>query len=138
MADISVVVEKLHGFETADDIAEYFREYGIQAFPQEARSCAISQFVEMETGAAGNIITTTREISLQETVVENLEDGEEYTYEQDVWSMTHSHAMVEFVRNFDSGRYPFLVVNGYEFDPNYDEMDMIYYCSCDKCVESRY
>lgn len=51
MADLNVVMEKLHSFETADDLAEFFRGYGIKAVPCNAKECVISRSIMEETGA---------------------------------------------------------------------------------------
>lgn len=112
MVDIGVVVDKLHGFETADEIADFFRYRGIKAYPQEARSCAISQFVAEETGLAGHIVTTTRDLSVQEVV-----KGSQYEYYEELYCMEHSAAMVEFIRKFDTGAYPDLVADGFIYEP---------------------
>ena len=128
MADLNIVVEKLHSFEDADDLADYFRQYGIQARPQESRACAITAFVEIETGEVGNIMTSTREITLRET----MKDSFGYDQEMDVAVIQHTHAMVQFVRNYDTGKYPFLVEDGYEYDPNGIDFEG-HYCYCMEC-----
>lgn len=138
MVDISVVVGKLHDFETADAIADYFQHYGIKAMPQEARSCAISQFVQQETGlSSDDVMTTTREVNLQKTVRVESEEGT-YEFQEDVWSMQHTHAMAHFVRNFDLGKYPFLVMEGYEVSDQDIDPDLYEYCSCLHCERERY
>lgn len=128
MADFDIVVEKLHSFENADDLADYFRQYGVLAKPQEARSCAISVFVGIETGETGNVITSTREITIQETILDH--DGD--FYQVDRGAIQHTHTMVEFVRNFDTGKYPFLVEEGYEYDTAID-VESSLYCYCKEC-----
>src|ERR1051325_6328140 len=116
MADFDVVVDKLHSLESADEIADLLRSYGIKAYPQEARSCAISKFVEMETGKVGRIITSTECITVNE-VIGPLSDYVYDVYEQTTEMISHSPAMHRFVRKFDSGAYPDLIVEGYNYDP---------------------
>lgn len=119
MADFGIVAEKLMSFESADDLADYLRDYGIKAEPQNARACAISVFVEQETGLTGKIITTTQTLTHDE-----LNDLGYYdTYEQ----FNHTDAMREFVKAFDKGMYPSLIIDGYEFDV------AEYSCSCSLC-----
>lgn len=127
MADLNVVVEKLQSFETADDLADYFKQYGIKASPQKANACAISVFVEIETGEVGNIMTSTRELSLRETLIDD--DG--YEYEVSRAEFQHSHAMAQFVRKFDSGKYPFLIEDNAQYDYEYNSDDG--YCFCVTC-----
>jgi hypothetical protein len=105
MADVGVVMEKLHSFETADDIAGYFMDYGIKAEPQKARSCAISQFVEIETGYSVCTGSNKLFVDLEENaVLRGL--GDYYK---------HTPAMAEFVQNYDKGMYPELIVDGFKF-----------------------
>lgn len=119
MADFDVVVDKLKNFETADDMAEFFRGYGIVAEPRNARSCAISKFVTEETGLTG---VTTSMSSV--TVYADEEETRADKYSQ------HTYAMAEFVDKYDKGYYPDLVEKGYEieFNPSYEA------CKCPGCV----
>lgn len=103
MADISVVADKLQGFESADDLAEFFRGYGIIAQPMNARACAITKFVEVETGEK-NVITTTTAVIIED------EDGEE------IYSLRNTEAMAAFIKAYDTGTYPDLIEAGFEKD----------------------
>lgn len=103
MVDISVVHEKLSGFETADELAEFFRNYGIVAQPRNARACAITKFVEIETGER-NVITSTNALRLEN------EDGEQ------LCSFPHTSAMADFVEMYDKGCFSDLVEEGYEIE----------------------
>lgn len=116
MADLGVVLDKLSGFESADDLAAFLIGYGIVATPQDARQCAISQFIRTETGEAG-IITTTFGISIEKNDINSL------PYQEQVFK--HTNAMKEFVRGFDRNAYPELVEDGYDFDEGT--------CSCWHC-----
>lgn len=94
MAEFSVVMEKLQSFETADDLAEFFRGYGIKA-RFGSRVCAISEFVRIETGM---VEVKTSHVSV------NTED--EFTE----YRAVHTKAMAEFIHKYDSCDYPDLVV----------------------------
>lgn len=102
MADISVVADKLQGFETADDLAEFFRGYGIIAQPMNSRACAITQFVVEETGET-NVCTTTTTCFIEDE------------YGEQTFAFLHTPAMSDFVKKFDTGVYPDLVEEGYTF-----------------------
>lgn len=102
MTDLSVVIEKLHGFETADDLADFFRSYGIVAQPRDARSCAVSRFVASETG----LVPTTNMSAI--TFYED--ESEEFN----TLSYSHTDAIRMFVDQYDRGAYPDLIEKGYE------------------------
>lgn len=121
MADFSVVVDKLHQFETADEIADYFRYYGIKANVQDARSCAISEFVQRETGLEGRVITSTTSLAL---IAEGAMVWDDATVE-----VEHTKAMHQFVKKFDSGAYPDLL----NCEVQQEIWDCV--CYCEKCYE---
>lgn len=109
MADFSVIVGKLHDFETAEDLAEYFRYCEIKAKPRSARECAISKFVESETGEVGKIVTNNSNVSVR------AEGGLGFSE-----CIEHTKAMTDFVRRYDLGFYPELVEDGFAFlDPKF-------------------
>lgn len=102
MADLSVVMDKLHGFESSEDLAEFFRGYGIKARPKNSRACAISQFVLEETGLF-NILTDSRSVT-------------HYRDERSTEicnKIPHTDAMAEFIGLYDTGCYPDLVEKNY-------------------------
>lgn len=101
MADLQVVMEKLQGFETEEDLADYLHDYGIVARPRQARSCAIAKFVKIETGLDVVVVNS------DAVRIENV-DG--FT----TGSFRHTNAMANFVANYDRGWYPELVEEGYE------------------------
>lgn len=110
MADLNIVMEKLQGFDTADALADYFRDYGIIAQPRNARACAIAQFVRVETGVNGIVINTS---------ALRIEDEDGCVTE----CIPHTVAMEDFVEKYDRGYYPDLIEAGYEMDiisENYD------------------
>jgi hypothetical protein len=106
MADIDVVMDKLHNFESADDLAEYFEDYGIIARPRHTRSCAIAQFVSIETGRP--IVVAGHALRIED------ENGALIEY------IRHTEAMAQFVQNYDYGRYPNLIEKGYEVHDSID------------------
>lgn len=125
MADFNVIIDKLHGFETADELADYFRYCGIKAIPGDARSCAITVFVEDEMGVSGQIVTSTDCIELHEEVVESYGHG--YTEVRQM--IRHTDAMKKFVKAFDKEEYPELIIDGYE--------SVISGCMCYSCNNAK-
>lgn len=101
MADFSVVIDKLHSFETADDLADFLRGYGIKAQPKRSRSCAITKFVMEETGLE-DVLTTGLHVSVLGRDALTLDVFIE-TKENNTPAMTH------FVYKFDTNQYPDLV-----------------------------
>lgn len=102
MADLSVVMDKLHGFETADDLAEFFRGYGIKAIPMSSSSCAVSKFVVEETGLF-NILTDSISVT----------HYRDFVLEEICNKIPHTDVIKEFVGLYDRGCYPDLVKEGY-------------------------
>ncbi len=95
--DIQVVYDKLCSFETAGELAEYFKDLGIRGEQQDSINCPITRFVEMETGL-DNVNTDT------EYLTTYTPGGREILFKE-----PHSDAMVNFVHYFDLGRYPDLI-----------------------------
>ena len=104
MVEFAVVMDKLSSFDTADDLADFFRGYGIKAQPRNARACAISQFVTEETGLKGIVTNTT-------AVTVYTDEMEQYCS----FHQNHTEAMMDFVERYDMGYYPDLIQNGYEY-----------------------
>lgn len=115
MADLNVVMDKLHGFETADDLAEFFRGYGILARPSCATECAISKFIIEEADILQQDITTT-----QDSVAVFIPmESEGLTIRSTRFTKVdfpNTDAMAEFVERYDAGYYPLLVEKGYEVE----------------------
>jgi hypothetical protein len=117
---LGVVIDKLHSFETADEIADYFRSCGIVAEPMEGHKCAISKFIETETGEVGRIMTTISHVELN-SVSEN-----------DIYIITderfeNTPAMRRFIRKFDLGYYKDLIIEGFNFENG---------CHCSDCLKN--
>lgn len=106
--DLNVVIDKLHSFETAADLAEFFRGYGIVAQPRDASACAITKFVMEETGLP---FVRTNSFAIRFYDAEEDYDGLELLKE-----FQHTKAMVQFVDNYDRGHYPDLIKPGYEIN----------------------
>jgi hypothetical protein len=107
MMDLSVVIQKLQGFETADTLADHFRGYGIKAQPRSARSCPIAQYVSMETGLSG-IVVNTCSVRLEN------DEGDQLNV------FPNSGPMCDFVEMYDKGYYPDLIAEGFEIDETYN------------------
>lgn len=101
MADLSVVMDKLQGFENADDIAAFLQGYGIKAMPRQAQACAITMFIKEETGMT-NIATGTKNVVVY--------DSEDSRSVNDI-RITHTDAIEQFVLNYDQYKYPLLQVD---------------------------
>lgn len=105
MADISVVFDKLQGFETADDLAEFFKGYGVKAQPGRARACAISKFVAEETGI---MCVSSDANSICVYDVDGLGIATKVT------TLLCTEAMSDFIHNYDRCCYPSLIEDGFE------------------------
>lgn len=100
MADISVVMDKLRSFETADELAEFFRGYGINAKPKSANDCVISRFVKAETGI--NYVSTTSV---------NILSYMRYADDETRAEHDMTKVMSDFIYRYDKGEYPDLIEN---------------------------
>lgn len=96
MIDFTVAYDKLAQFETADDIAEYMESCGIKATRGQMRSCAVSQWMKEQTGT---IIRT----GVSSITTYDVNDSY-------VDSFMVNSVVADFIRNFDYGDYPQLVV----------------------------
>ena len=110
MIDFEVAYDKLAGLETADEIADLMRDYGIKAEPCESRKCAISVWMEGQTGlSVSTNLAYTRAI-----IVNRLDDdGMEYYIDHPgIEEKDHTEAMAKFIENFDTYKYPDLIKRG--------------------------
>lgn len=99
--DFDVAYDKLAGLETADEIADLFRGYGIKARPRNSSQCAISKWMAAQTGM--KIVTNnhcTRAVDSKYAVINGLQRN-------------NSDPMRNFIRHFDSNGYPDLVGERY-------------------------
>ena len=103
MIDFDVAYDKLASLETADEIADLFRDYGIKAVPQEARACAITVWMEGMTGLHISTGVKSMKIVIPEA-------GDPLDYKSIASTLRqHSPAMEHFVAKFDSREYPDLI-----------------------------
>lgn len=102
MIDFQVAFDKLAQFETPGEIAKYLESCGIRACRRDASACAISQWMRNQTGL--RIRTNYAEVGVLKP----------FSSFDTTESESHTPAMSQFARNFDSGDYPDL------------EMDNIY------------
>lgn len=102
MIDFQVAFDKLASLETADDLAELFRDHGVKARPADSRSCAITVWLEDQTGL--NVATNTSYVRVVTAI-----GHYEYEDDRDIAPRQLSPAMAEFVRRFDAFMYPDLM-----------------------------
>jgi hypothetical protein len=103
MIDFSVAYDKLAQFQTADELADFFRSEGLKAVPQSGTSCAISQWMTKTTGDL--VYTTYYDINFKPEMASEtmMKFGQVEAIE------SNTPAMAEFARKFDNGQYPDLV-----------------------------
>lgn len=106
MIDFQVAFDKLASLESADEIADFFRYEGIKAVPANSRACAITVWMEKQTGL--NIATNSVVTRPVDVVLGN--DGcPDY---KEILGAPYQHltpTMAEFVFRFDCDHYPDLV-----------------------------
>ena len=92
--DVSVLVDKLNGFQHQDEIAQFLMAEDIKGVPQNARRCVITNWVIRESGetwiTTGAVIRVWEKCDLKEC----------YPLTETVHS---------FIKNFDHSDYPELV-----------------------------
>lgn len=98
---VTPYLEKLAGFETAEQIRSFMVNEEVKAIRRRSDSCAVAEYVRRESGQkvsvrGGAVHTPCRLLS-----VTTHEDGEEIK--------RNTPAMREFILNFDNGDYPELV-----------------------------
>lgn len=104
MIDFDVAFDKLAGLETADEIADLFRQYGIKARRHKSRACAITRWMEDITGL--DIATTEASVAIVRVPIGSTKESLDYS---PVESRPTTDAMAMFIENFDMGDYPDLV-----------------------------
>lgn len=104
MIDFHVAADKLAGFQTADEIAEYLQHEGIKAYQQAGDSCAISVYMNNLTGQkvfTGGQTMFLNPPSMRDGCIDLSESEDHHPL---------SSPMKQFITNFDSGLYPDLVL----------------------------
>jgi hypothetical protein len=102
--DVSVAHDKLTGFQSADELAEFFKQEGIQGSCGLATSCAIAKWMQQTTG---RLIAVSKDEMWDET-----DEDIDYLTAKDKL-VKHNEVLSDFVFKFDRGYYPELV-NDYE------------------------
>lgn len=97
MIDFGVAYDKLAQFETADEIAEYFRGEGIKGSCGLYSSCAIAVWMTKTTGRMAHVSTSDIWVIGEQSPI-----GDRVT-------LNHTDAMMDFVYHFDHGHYPDLI-----------------------------
>lgn len=104
---IEEAYQLLTKFESAEDLAGYFKALGIKAVPAKAGECAISQYMVREAGVK---YSQTLPYSGNYSCAKMGEiRGKTMTlqwWNDNVWTGTHTPAMSAFINNFDNRRYP--------------------------------
>lgn len=98
MIDFQVAYDKLAGLETAEDIADLFRDYDVKGVRSDSESCAITVWMTEQTG----LFIRTNNISVRAV------DESGYRISQDRYQKL-TKAMESFIHKFDFGFYPDLV-----------------------------
>jgi hypothetical protein len=107
MLDYHVAYKTLAQFDTADEIADFFRSEGIQAARAMADSCAISKWMTDTTGMEiSTNLTSVRAVRLNQEMADFITI--EGTYQ------CHTEAMRVFVEKFDGGQYPDLIADRHD------------------------
>lgn len=88
----------ISGFETADEIADFFRKEGIKGYRGEIESCPIANYVS--AGCGGKVQMDDKSLITIDPTNPEKEVG---------WVLEHTPAMAEFIKRFDAGDYPDLV-----------------------------
>lgn len=95
MIDYIVARDKLAQFETADEIADFFRREGVQGEKGMSDRCPIAQWMTEQTG--GPIVVSTLEMWNA--------GAEDFLDNDTIHRINHTEAMTDFVDRFDSGFY---------------------------------
>lgn len=98
MIDFDVAYDKLSSLETADEIANLFRSYGIKAQPKSSTNCAISQWMYQQTGIP---------VATNQDNITGFSNG--FLYRMAELERISTPAMKSFITRFDMRVYPDLV-----------------------------
>ena len=93
MYDVQVLIDKISGFETADEIAKCLKENNVKGYRQIAYSCAISAYF---TDLGDKVISSS---TCFLDVEIRLNNGERF-------NILCTNALGDFIGRFDSGYYP--------------------------------
>lgn len=87
MIDPIVAFDKLAGFQSAREIADYFRSEGIRGFRMDAFSCPIAAFMQDQTGRRFSVCR------------------DDVSTNDDQFAFETTTPMADFIVNFDYGLY---------------------------------
>lgn len=100
MIDPGVCFDKLAGFQTADEIADYFKGEGIQGQMQIETRCPIATYFYRHTDSLFVSVGT---------IIELHTAHPSYDHAQSQWLAECTEAMNDFIQVFDEGEYPELI-----------------------------
>lgn len=104
MIDVSVLVDKLNGLGTGQDVRDFLVDQGIRGCPQESHNCPISNWIRRESGCA---VSTETVVAVFET--DPCKPVQQYSLEDGPKS---------FVSAFDAGIWPELITIGWNTEFN--------------------
>lgn len=108
MVEVEVLVDKLNGFQSEQEIAEFFHHQGIRGVTGAANHCVISNWLKQESGQ--EYISTAHAVS----VWAKPNDTDRIGFHK------LSHIVKMFIEHFDNGQYP----------------ELTKMCLCDVCYNS--
>lgn len=116
MIDVQVAYDKLASFESADDIACFFKGYGVTGIPNKADTCAISKWLQDVTESP-NILVTGKGIFKDAPQVQSSysDMGMAWDTNKAAWRGDLTKPMCDFINRFDHKMYPDLI------DPDWEE-----------------
>lgn len=97
MIDFDVAHEKLASLETAGELADLFRGYGVKARMRDANNCAISHWMRDQTGK--EVFTNGASVRAVDTNYHSVVGMER----------DNTRAMKDFIALYDAGHYMDLV-----------------------------
>lgn len=114
--ELGILVDKLNGFEQADEIAAFLNEQQVQGYVGDGDSCVITAWLTRESGRS---VSTTDIVS--DFTNWSAEGFEQVDYPLEAPVQT-------FISKFDNGFYPELVIEDEECDcegchPEYYDAD---------------
>jgi hypothetical protein len=100
MIDFQVAFDKLAQFETADELADFFKYEGVKACVQDPSNCAVAQWMNMQTG---------EEVRVSPLYIFTSKRPWGSRNETAVINTPNTPAMTNFILNFDTASYPELL-----------------------------
>ncbi len=105
-SELEKAYKVLEGFQTADEVADYFRGLGIKAVPDEADRCPVSEYMRQNGANSSETLTYQGMYSVEEEFTIN----ENWEYVNIFEVVEHPIHITEFIRGFDNGIYPDLEI----------------------------